>query len=1062
MNLFSNKHILKHNKTNTKNLQFNQSNENSNSKQETGNNNQSDYNSIISILQKTTFKNLKEINIIKSYLSTLHGLNQFLIKEMNNEKECINYSLNMISSYIKMKNFFKSSFLMKFNEKNENFYVILKGKVEVISISHELVNMSKDEYKKYLIKLIEMEEYEAYKVCLALNNKIFKINKKEMKYITNPKLLYLKMDSILDSKDKEKEMNSKDFLLETKKKSSLFLQNNERNEKREDSIKIDNIYKSTSSLLGLNFNRKNSIKQRCSLLNNFNSAEKNRIYKENMNMYLINENNLLSGYGYNDVSKKGKSVEKQKNKSVVYNKNLQINENIEKDNKYEENINNNHEEINNNIESRALGIKKSILKNNHFNIDDYISNINPEISELADNTTDIKYQLYIIKYSKLNTLSSGDIIEQSGDLSESKPKQNFICICTENCEIGLINKKILLKCKEKSEKIISQNTISLITKNIILKDFSKERFKKEIYEFFKLRKIYKNEVIQNGQTERISFDERKDVKLNEENERKVYFVKKGSFSLRLTGTLIVMRNILSYIKEILKLLKSISNTNKEELNSENIDINPLERKKFDEMFFSLISKINDNDSKDKQSKSYSNSRLTKYKVLKNRLISFLIKSEIDSFNRKKLYLNKNSIENLGFDKENEYIVNKKYLFEIKIYEDEGIFGLLDFIKLSLNEEMINKLVQIKEKYSINFFDSHFSNEDFQNKLFFDGKSSDYILNKYYLFDVVCLSNNSEVFEIDFKDFHYFIDEYGSLFDSYIENNVLSLENISSRLEKYISNQFSKENSHFLKRFIYNKVIFNHSDQSYQRFKTSLSKQENKFDEKLKNLCCFNNEYIEKSQKIEKCNKKPNKEKSVANKNQQKEIENNNSNKLINNNSITITVTSNKKDETSNKNNISNLNTIEMTNFISDKSKKSQSILKNKEIIQIFNTKSKEKYVSTLNNTYSNSYYSICNMSSPIAKPLFNEKNGKTIKTPLCLRKNHAFYSKNGDFNEFDLSNVVVNKTINDNFIRKKDFYGVSRIGCIGMSKYEKSFYNKEFIKDDFQKYMNFYKKFNKK
>ena len=132
-----------------------------------------------------------------SILEEIPELISFINEDNDNIKKLI---LRELSQNMEIMEYKSGNYLRKIFGMNDNFYMILSGKILELEIKYIKTNMSFKEYILYLSKLILLKEDYLYKDCLEKNNENFPIN-----------MFYnYKKESgkkVLDEKDKNNDIN---------------------------------------------------------------------------------------------------------------------------------------------------------------------------------------------------------------------------------------------------------------------------------------------------------------------------------------------------------------------------------------------------------------------------------------------------------------------------------------------------------------------------------------------------------------------------------------------------------------------------------------------------------------------------------------------------------------------------------------------------------------------------------------------------------------------------------------------------------------------------------------
>ena len=116
-------------------------------------------------------------------------------------------SLTYISSNIMYSKFNSNRLLMRYGEEGNKFYLLLQGEVAILIPIKKLVNITINEYKRYIALLIIYKEYKLLIDILKENNVVFDM---EMDFFKDDKYIDLLQSIYLFNKDSEQEEIEKD------------------------------------------------------------------------------------------------------------------------------------------------------------------------------------------------------------------------------------------------------------------------------------------------------------------------------------------------------------------------------------------------------------------------------------------------------------------------------------------------------------------------------------------------------------------------------------------------------------------------------------------------------------------------------------------------------------------------------------------------------------------------------------------------------------------------------------------------------------------------------------
>ena len=114
------------------------------------------------------------INTLKSFIYTFKSENESKFSEMLNE-----LCQNMIYQHIN-----KDRFVVKFGERGNVFYVILKGKIAIVIVKYQKIELNEEEYILQLLKYKRFKENELIRLSIALNNNTFHIDENFEKWMS--------------------------------------------------------------------------------------------------------------------------------------------------------------------------------------------------------------------------------------------------------------------------------------------------------------------------------------------------------------------------------------------------------------------------------------------------------------------------------------------------------------------------------------------------------------------------------------------------------------------------------------------------------------------------------------------------------------------------------------------------------------------------------------------------------------------------------------------------------------------------------------------------------------
>ena len=185
------------------------------------------YNSCIEELEIPHGKSRK-IKVISGYLGSLK--NFMLI--LKNPKESTQEILDKLSSVMKLKKVKKHELILKEGEKGKEFFVLLRGKICVLTPKINEYYMTEEEYISYLFQLRKKDQNELIQKCITLNQSTYAISEDDFdSFVEN--LSLGKTINVSYSKNKNLVKKAKEILdfISNQKKNNESLNNQGINKK---------------------------------------------------------------------------------------------------------------------------------------------------------------------------------------------------------------------------------------------------------------------------------------------------------------------------------------------------------------------------------------------------------------------------------------------------------------------------------------------------------------------------------------------------------------------------------------------------------------------------------------------------------------------------------------------------------------------------------------------------------------------------------------------------------------------------------------------------------------
>ena len=354
--------------------------------------------------------------------------------------------ISNVSAHILYHYFPANRVLMRFGDEGEKFYMLLNGTVTIIVARKKSVNISLNEYFRYIALLIIYKEQQILKQVVKEN--------KNTNFIEIPGIDYF----FVGSNEQNPLILIKDIYL------NLKYENDPQNQ---------NISKIST---------KNTTKRNKSKENNGKSRKKsdNKRKKSFSNETKINYKELESEFrkveDFLNIYLKDEEL-------AFYYKSLN-------DEKYD------HFEVDDNITVSPKNYVERI-KNYFFDINAFkkkkLKNMKEILNNVISNENKIN-KISIFEYNILVELNSGDMFGEAA-LSTPSLKRNATIMTVSDCHFGCLNRKIYQKHIQKATETNKRNIINYICSTGIFNGFPKEILSKKFFSVFVFKKNKKNDLI---------------------------------------------------------------------------------------------------------------------------------------------------------------------------------------------------------------------------------------------------------------------------------------------------------------------------------------------------------------------------------------------------------------------------------------------------------------------------------------------------------------------------------------------------------------------------------------
>ena len=421
---------------------------------------------VIKILQKGP-SNQKDSQKLISFLYNLKPFNQIFSE---GEKDDIQKIISNLSSNLQYEYYPKNKIIYKFGQNYEKFFLILRGKIDILVPNEEEILLTDEEYYHYLLNLrIYNENYIINKV-ISKNYMSFMIEEKNfdewVKTAFNTlELLEQKMSNNNHSNKNDLYINS----LNIKEKEKKIQKNIQTQKKR-----LFSTIERKRQNLTITFPKSPQLKKRRKKLETSqNDSEKKKVFD---------------------------TMEK---KNIVF----RLKEQIQIAMKIIDPLN-----------ADLIGINISNYLTNNVSTEEYIKRTKP--FKFNYNLNELEKPAKIISYFIANSLKTGDkfgdIISESLT-SNSKNEKYCTIITNDNCDFGTLNKNGYFKCLQDVESKMRKQKLKFLLSLPIFKNCNSYIFKKKFSSFFTKRLVYSHEEL---------FKENEEVK-----NQIIYFIRDGEFSI---------------------------------------------------------------------------------------------------------------------------------------------------------------------------------------------------------------------------------------------------------------------------------------------------------------------------------------------------------------------------------------------------------------------------------------------------------------------------------------------------------------------------------------------------
>lgn len=403
------------------------------------------YVSLPSFKKSLEQKNETDNKIISLYLNQMKKFVELLKKVSSNNNTSGNEKnidgedfielINKVSTHILYFYMPANRILMRYGDEGEKFYILLNGTVTIIVPRKKSVNISLNEYYRYIALLIIYKEQQILKQVVREN--------KNASYLEIPGIDYF-------------------FVLSNDENPLILMRN----------IYLNRIYKSkynNQTVQNANNDRLNKIFDKRKMRRRNSDFQRKKLnYKELENEYRKVEDILYTYLTEEEMLFYHKSLIEEKYDIFEIDDNI-----IVSPEQYVKRIKN-------------YKYNRDILKNKE------VENKKEKLGLITSNEKFVK--VFIYEYNILVELNSGDMFGEAA-LSAPSLKRNATILTVTDCHFGCLNRKIYKKHIQKATETNKKNIINYICNTGIFNKFPKEIMSKKFFSTFVFKKNKKNDLL---------------------------------------------------------------------------------------------------------------------------------------------------------------------------------------------------------------------------------------------------------------------------------------------------------------------------------------------------------------------------------------------------------------------------------------------------------------------------------------------------------------------------------------------------------------------------------------
>lgn len=452
---------------------------------------------------KKLLREKSDIKFISLYLSNLkkfitllkninedsnNNNNNNTIKQTNEEKDKYLKILRYVSEHIIYEKFSSKRIIMRYGDIGDKYFIILHGIVSILIPIKVNMQLTFNEFSRYIARLILYREYELAKITMRENKHIYNIDLPDIKFI----IRYINKNIDDDTNEKEDGPLKLNFYYQSRSIKSTKNIHKQKLGNKISKYLITNVDEEE--------NRNLEVQK---MIETENASKVERF----MTKYLTKEEFLL----YEEMKQNDKYIENDNDENAIT---PEIYINRLKNFKISNNINEHQQRRKSSIHYYHTPLTKSSKKIN-FIFKEKEENDNYEHLQASHN----KNTVYIYEYQEVIQLETGEMFGDTA-LSNSSSKRSATIISLVDSYFGCLNKEIYNSIKGSNDKN-KKNMINYLIHTKIFKSISYKTIEDKYLNFFAFKNSVMDEYI---------------IKREEINSN-IIIIKSGSFEISFNGNI---------------------------------------------------------------------------------------------------------------------------------------------------------------------------------------------------------------------------------------------------------------------------------------------------------------------------------------------------------------------------------------------------------------------------------------------------------------------------------------------------------------------------------------------